>query len=142
MHEYASGGHPLDVRAGDQPAAGAGFSFQHPSDRRVVPVSLTFQFVTSATVANRTVRIEFGTGRSGVWYREICGSVQQASTTSLYSASIARGFSDIDTNNFISMPLLAVPLEPGQPLQINVTNVDGADQLSAIIMAFAVLTYD
>jgi hypothetical protein len=139
---YISAQHALDIQHGPDPAAGAAFSFDYPQNRVVVPLSLTFKFVTDANVANRTVRIEYDDGRGTPFYREVMGAVQAAATTAFYSAAVNRGAADLDTNDFAALPLLAVPLVIGQALQINVTNIQAGDQISQVVMLFARLPLD
>jgi hypothetical protein len=131
---YARGCGSVEIVAGSQPAAAAGFAFQPPGQFVSLLTSITFQLVTDATVANRSVRLEWDDGNGLIFAGEGSGAVVQASTTARFRYNLDRGAADWDLNNLLYIPLPLVYLQPGQLLRINLTSPQAGDQLSAIVM--------
>jgi hypothetical protein len=124
----------VDVVAGTTPAVASGFSLTLSGEYVTLPLAVLFTFVTDANVANRSVRLEYDDGNGTVFWSDGSGAVVQAGTTSRWRFSSERTGADWDQNNFVFAPLPNLPLYGGQKLQINLTNVQAGDQLSAIIL--------
>jgi hypothetical protein len=126
----------LDVVVGTQPAAGASFAFAIAGQYVACLVGINYTLVTSAVVANRSVRVQYDDGSGNVFYEEASGAVVQASTTARVRHNESRHASDWDTNNNIYNPIEPLPLFGSQVVRINVQNIDAGDQLSGITMTF------
>ena len=131
---YARGCGTVEIVPGATPAAAAGFTFAPPGQYVSLLTSLTFTFVTDATVANRSVRLEWDDGNGLIYAGEGTGAVVQASTTARFRANLDRGAADWDSNNFLYFGLPLIYVQPGQLFRISLTNPGAADQLSAIVM--------
>lgn len=123
-----------EIVPGTQPAAGAGFSFANDSRFASRLLAITFRFVTSAIVANRSVHVDTDDGGGNVVTRDGSGAVQQASTTAFYSFGAHRGGADWDANSFLYLPLTGRWMEGPQNVLITVASIDAGDQLSQIVM--------
>lgn len=119
---------------GTSPAAGAAFSFTQPGTFVGLLLSLVVQLVTDATVANRTVRLEFDDGNGLIFARSAASPVQTATQTGRYAFTADRTANDSDTNLFFQAPAPQLYVLGGQKVQVNVTNIGAADQLSGIVM--------
>jgi hypothetical protein len=131
---YVRGCGTVEIVAGSQPAAQAGFAFNPPGQYVSLLTSLTFTYVTDGTVANRSVRLEWDDGNGLIYAAEGSGAVVQASTTARFRANLDRGAADWDANNFLYLGLPLIYVQPGQVFRINLTNAAAGDQLSAIVM--------
>jgi hypothetical protein len=123
-----------EVVPGVQPAAGAGFTIANDSRYASRLLAVSFRFVTSAVVANRSVHVDTDDGGGNIVTRSGSGAVQQASTTAFYSFSAQRGAADWDLNNFIYAPLTGRWMEGPQQVLISVGSIDVGDQLSQIVL--------
>jgi hypothetical protein len=131
-----------EVIAGTQPAAGAGFSIANDSRFASRLLTITFRFVTSAVVANRSVTVNTDDAGGNVVTRSGSGAVVQASTTAFFSFDVHKGGADWDSNNFLFIPLADRWLHSGEAWSIAVQNIDAGDQLSQIVLAFERLQSD
>jgi len=124
-------GHPEYVR-GDAPAAGAEFTREIEGRYLVRLLSLFVRLVTDATVASRTLRLEFRDDADRVY--DICGNpvTYPASSTEDYSFSVwqPRGEWEVSAANLV--PLHPLLLPPTHDFHIEVTNIQATDQLSLI----------
>ena len=123
-----------EVVLGTQPAAGAGFTFANDSRFASRLIAITFRFVTSAVVANRSVHVDTDDGGANVVTRDGTGAVQQASTTAFYCFNVERGSADWDQNNNVYAPLVGRWMNGPQNVLITVGSIDVGDQLSQIVM--------
>jgi hypothetical protein len=141
------GPHPADLIVPEivpqtAPAAGASFAYTCEPTWIQRLLCVTCTFVTDANVADRTLRLEYVTTGGLTFYREIQGGVQQATTTARLSWQSHRGAADFDTNGFVVLPLLSCWLTGSQQVQLNVTNIQATDALSAIVFTWERYTSD
>jgi len=124
-------GLPEYVR-GDAPAAGAEFTQEIEGRYHVRLLTFFVRLVTNATVANRTLRLEFRDDADRVF--DVCGNpvTYPASSTEDYSFSVwqPRGEWEVSATNLV--PLHPILLPPTFDFHIEVTNIQVGDQLSAI----------
>jgi hypothetical protein len=123
-----------EVVLGTQPAAGAGFSIVNDSRFASRLRTITFRFVTSAVVANRSVTVNTDDAGGNVVTRSGSGAVVQASTTALFSFDVHKGGADWDQNNLLFIPLADRWLHSGEAWSIALLNADAGDQLSQIVL--------
>lgn len=114
------------------PAAGADWSFSPTSGAFAVIHSLRMQLVTSATVANRGIRLTVS--KDGTeYFRTVARGTQAASLTQVYT-----GFKGFDGPNIvsitvpISLPVDGIWLPQGHVLASSTLNIDATDQFSGI----------
>lgn len=113
------------------PAAGAEFTVTAPGQGLWRVISLAFQFVTDATVSNRSVSLLLDDGTSTVW-RSCAAAVQTASLTWDYCAFSGAGNSDnTGTFNYFPLPESGLWLLPGWRLSSSTGNIQAADAYGA-----------
>lgn len=127
---------PLELVAGDKPAAGANFSLTSPGRPGWLLVAVTFRLVTDANVATRFVTVDYDDGNGTLYASNGAQGGIAAGTTAILSFTANRATSEANTGNQIFVPLLPIEFQGGQKLQINVASKQGGDQLDRIVMAF------
>lgn len=96
--------------------------------------SVTMSLTTSATVANRRVRLQLKTG-TNIFFDIPCPTVQTASTTLGYVATQVSYGGQLTANNMNIIPLPAdMGIFNGGVLQVTCDNIDATDQFTAMIM--------
>jgi FtsP/CotA-like multicopper oxidase with cupredoxin domain len=118
------------------PAAGANFSLTLPGGFIGRLLSAVFTFTSDATAANRSLRLEYDDGNGAVFAGAGAGAVIPASQTTRWRFTPNRGAADWDSNNFFYVPLPSLILMPGQKVQVNVTNIQATDALTAIVFTW------
>ena len=114
------------------PAAGADISTAVPAGKVWRLVSIQGKLVTSATVANRTVRWSIDDG-ANVFYAVDANFTQAASLTETYSAGF--GIVSANSNTFAISPFPGVLLLPaGFRINTVTTAIQATDQWSAITL--------
>ncbi len=125
-----------EVVYGTQPAAGANFAATNDSRFESRLLSVTFQLVTDANVANRFVSVDYEDGNGKLFCR--CGiqGAVTAGTTARFAFSSQRTISEANVNNDVFAALQPAIVKGGQSVQINVANKQAGDQLSNIVLLF------
>lgn len=124
-------GLPEYVRAAS-PAAGASFVQELGGSFYVRLVSLFVRLVTDATVANRTLRLEYRDEGDNIYCVQGNPVTYPAASTEDYSFSVfqPRGEWEVAATNLV--PLHPILLPPTHDFAVTVTNVQAGDQLSRI----------
>ena len=124
-------GNPEYVRR-DNPAAGAEFTEALGGKFRVRLLTLFVRIVTDATVANRTLRLEYRDAADTVY--AVMGNpvTYPASSTEDFAFSVfqPRGEWEVAATNLV--PLHPLLLPPTHDFHIEVNNIQVGDQLSLI----------
>jgi len=117
---------------GESPAAGAHFEQTIEGRYHTRLVSVFCRLVTSATVANRSVLIEYRDGEDNRFAVSGTATVQAASLTVdwAFNAFLPEPVAAVDVTNLV--PLAPILLPPTFDFRIFVANVQVADQLSRI----------
>lgn len=117
---------------GKSPAAGSGYSLTVSGAYYERFVGVTFVLTTSSAVANRSVYLSYVNPGTGTVLTAGPTALQSASVANTYSGTVGFGASDWNagTPAYFGLPDLILPA--GYQVQINVANIDTADQLSAI----------
>lgn len=121
---------------GTSPAAGASFAYGLDSSYVWRLVSACFTLVTSATVADRFVTLEYQDSDGVTWEATVLGAAVQASTTQIVRASTAYHVSDFGGGSPAGMPVPRAFMQGGGKVAIAVAAIDATDQLSAIRFLF------
>jgi hypothetical protein len=124
------------VLRGNNPGAGANFSFVIPSEYQWRPLGCTFTLTTSAAVANRFVTVQYLGADGNPWNASGAAVVTVANSVARYDGSMY-----INTGSWASGTDVFFPLDPfflrgGDTLKINVANIDVADTLTLIYFTF------
>ena len=114
------------------PAAGAGQTFKYAGSEFWRVRAVSFQLVTSATVANRIVYLDMLDGDGKRLGRFSSGYTQTASLTSVYTFGVGMNVYGANAAASIGAPLPDLWLRKGCELSIGVTAIDTTDQLSVI----------
>jgi hypothetical protein len=116
----------------DNPAAGAEFTEELGGNYFVRLVSLFVRIVTNATVATRTLRLEYRDAADNVYHVNGNPVTYPASSTEdfAFSAFHPHGEWEVSATNLV--PLAPLLLPPTHDFHIEVTNIQVGDQLSAI----------
>ena len=116
----------------DNPAAGAEFTEELGGNYFVRLVCFFCRIVTDATVANRTVRLEYRDHADRVYHVNGNPVTYPASSTEdfAFSAFHPRGEWEVSATNLV--PLAPLLLPPTHDFHIEVTNIQVGDQLSAL----------
>jgi hypothetical protein len=138
--------HPMDLcvfHVGDvqpaNPAAGAGM-LQPLEFGRVEILSLTATLVTSAAVANRYIGAAFSLFGIFFAWHAYCPLAQTGGLTHIYTwqRGIAPFFNVLDPSGYTSIGFGTNMFIPGAGrIEINVINMQAADQLSDIAIIYA-----
>jgi hypothetical protein len=121
---------------GTSPSAGASFSVTSPGRPGWRLIGVLFRLVTDATVANRSVTVDYDDGNGVLFGSNGMQGVVAASTTVNFSFDTQRTVSEANSNGQIFAPLRPEYFQGGQKLLINVLNVQAGDQLSRIALVF------
>ena len=116
----------------DTPAAGAGQTFKYSGSEFWRVRAVSFQLVTSVTVASRIVYLDMLDGDGKRLGRFSSGYTQTASLTSVYTFGVGMNVYGANAAASIGAPLPDLWLRKGCELSIGVTAIDTTDQLSAI----------
>jgi hypothetical protein len=120
-------------RNAPQPAAGVGFSIRPDTRAGWLLHNLAFRFVASGAVANRSVLLSAGDANV-TWWRGGAAVVQAAGSDVTY---VAFGGSTEDMSalgvTYVAWPMAGLWVPQGAALTASVTNIDAADQFSAIV---------
>lgn len=127
---------PLEILPGTAPSAGQSFSLTSPGRPGWRLIGVLFRLVTSATVADRAVTVDYDDGNGTLFGSNGFGAVVQASTTELFAFQANIGQAAWNTAGQAFIPLMPVEFLGGQKLQINVANVQAGDQLDRIVLTF------
>lgn len=115
------------------PAVGSEFALVAPGGEYWRVLSLRFQLVTSAVVANRTPRLNVGDG-TDTYASVRAEAVQAAGATLVYSAfEGSRGGVDVGGVANIGWPTRGQLLQPGHRVASSTALIDVGDQYSAIV---------
>lgn len=128
---------PLEVVQGTAPAAGSGFAVTNPGRAGWILVAVLFRLVASAAVANRVVTVDYDDGNGLHFLSHAANALVTAGQTRDHVFSAAIGSAYSNGGNDLFAPLFPWLSDPGRALQINVANMDVADQLSNIVLVFA-----
>jgi hypothetical protein len=126
----ATGFSPADcnqTRKAIASAAGADFVINPPSGHVYELVALQLKFVTSATVATRTVTVQIAT--LGAFEYLVTGLTQAASLTNTFQGVQGAGVGSSGTTVILPLPL-GVTFDNGYNLQSVTTNIQTGDQWS------------
>lgn len=126
------------IASGTNPAAGVEISETVPAGQVWGLIAFTFTLVTSATVANRRVRLTLDDG-TNVFWRTSSLTDQAASTTIVHSAStdvtpVATGGS----TGLLALPKPAV-LKPGYRIKTITALLDSGDDFGAPVYQYVLL---
>lgn len=114
------------------PAAGANYSVSNTGLGPWRILSLAFQLVTSAVVANRALSLEVDDG-TDTFLRLPAGAVQAASLTVRYGAADGlTGATAVGSVTTVALPNGGAFLEQGWRLRTVIDNLDASDQLSKL----------
>lgn len=118
----------------DRPAAGANWSTRPGGQRTWRVVSLVARLVTSVAAGDRRVRLQATDGENPYFVAE-SHLAHPASTTVDYAAHTGSAVTAVD-NLVLPLPLPSAGLivRPGALLEVVTTNLDVADQWSAIVV--------
>jgi hypothetical protein len=119
------------------PAAGAIFTYTNTTGVTQSLLAVACKLVTSAVVANRFLQLKIFDS-SGNTVAQVGGSGAIPASTTV-NATWVGGISTIATGTAggTTSGIPNVPIQPGWQIQINVSGIDVADQLSAIVLNFA-----
>lgn len=120
----------------DNPAAGAHLVETIPGDFFARLISIHVRLVTSATVANRTVLVEFRDDGDNRYDLSGGGPTQAASTTLDWIFNVFQREAVFPVDDTVLMPLHEVILPPTHDFRVFVDNIDTTDQLSRIRMVW------
>jgi hypothetical protein len=112
------------------PAAGAELTYSFPGSEYTRVRAVTFKLVTSATVATRTVYLDFVDGSGVVIARMSSGFTQTASLTTVYTFGLGLVQYGANAAANIGSPLADLILCRGQKLQTTITNIQAGDAIS------------
>lgn len=116
-----------------QPAAGTDFTLLSNGLGTWVIRSLVFRFTTSATVADRGVRLS-ATDGSDTWFRTHASAVQAASLAEQYTGADYGATGALATlSQFLPFPVGGIVLPQGHTLQSGINNISAADQIDRIV---------
>lgn len=114
-----------------QPAAGAGWSYQVPAGEIHKLVSVFATLATSIAAPTRVPLLTYGDGSVNYLQLPAQAAIAASLTTTLAWAPVGFGS---NANNAQLQPLPDVDLQEGEQLQLITTNLDAADQWSAIFV--------
>ena len=134
--EYGFGQSFQEVVLEASPAAGASFTHTEAGKYRSRLIACEFSIVTSSTVADRYVTVEYLRGGVTSFSASGAAVLVEASSTQRFVGSIDRGVAEWNTGTDIFFPLAKVFLEGGAVVKINVSGIDTTDQLSGIVFTF------
>lgn len=116
----------------DTPSAGGGFTRTIDGRYIVRPLALHFRIVTDATVANRTVYVQYR-DTNGVAFASMLAPVNvTASTTVDFAFWRGLGQADWIGTTPVTVPLMEAFLLPSWQLAVAIDGVQAGDQLSRI----------
>lgn len=123
-----------ETLVGESPAAGAGYKLTVTGAYAERFMAVRFSLTSSSSAANRIVTVDYVNPGTGIFASAGPTAVQVASLTNLYNGMVGFGASDWNTGTsaFFSLPNWI--LLPGYQLQINVSGIQAADQLSGITL--------
>ena len=116
------------------PAAGADFTFVSGAGLRNFVVSVTAVLVTSAAVANRIPHLQLLDNNNNICFDVAASSAQAASLTVRYSWTPGVQPAFNDASALAPLPETLI-LAPSWKLRTVTTAIQGADQLSLIVVA-------
>lgn len=113
------------------PAAGADFAYVCPNFTLIIPIHVTFTFVSDATVINRYPNLVFRRPPGVDHYVQSTLAIAASTTRfpSYYDMSINAFGTGKDTQ---SIPLPPIPLTSGSTLLTDVSSIQAGDQISDI----------
>ena len=114
---------------GTNPNAGVEISETVPDRRRWILHSINFQLVTSATVANRTIRFIITDG-TNIIFHMIASTTQTASLTHIYYYSNL-GTDEIISTGYRTYALPPIPLMAGYIIKTITPGLENDDNFSA-----------
>lgn len=115
------------------PAAGADITMTAPGDEWWRVLTIAFQVVTDATVANRAVALAADDGTDTFW-RVGTPALQTAGQTNLYAASHGYGQAQATGGvNSLPLPGDGLWLQSGWRLRTITDQIQAGDQISAFI---------
>lgn len=115
------------------PAAGAAATFNVPGEYAARVVAAHSVLTTDANAANRLHTIDYIDGKSDTYLRNGAGVVVTASTTAqAFEWSSSRGVAEWAANTPVFAPIQPTILYPGFQVKFQVSNIQVADQLSAL----------
>jgi len=129
--EQAAAEQPFSVA---QPAAGQNWTFTVPANTVYKLDTFSFTLVTSATVATRFITLEFTDASGNIIFAATNGTGQAASLTARTTASRFINYLAVAGSNASGsqFPLPDVWLPAGYIVKVVTTNLDAADQFSAV----------
>ena len=116
---------------GETPAAGAAPSITVPAGHVWRVLSGVVTLVTSATVANRLVRLRWTDGNTLLGYA-VAPAVQAAGLSNTYGFAEFGPQQSVGTRQNISLPEIVLPA--GSTLDVAVDSLDATDQLTGLTL--------
>lgn len=117
---------------GPTPVAGVGFTYSAPGTERQMVLGVSFRLVSSADVATRTAFFSFSDGSGNVYLPISAPFTQTASHTVDYTFAVGIQQAGANDGARISAGIPPVTLDVGYGVKIDVTNIQAADQISAV----------
>jgi hypothetical protein len=124
---------PILEKQSADPAAGQEFIFT--ADEDMIVWSLSFTFVTSATVATRIVTLKADDG-ADIYFRGVMAAAgQTASLTVGYSGWSGSGATAVAQSAYtIQWPVTGLRMRKGDRLQSLTQAIDAGDNFSAVVL--------
>lgn len=130
MYDYE--GDLSQVVSVPNPGAGNELSYSFPGSEDSRLRAVTFQLVTSATVATRTVFLDYVDGSGVVIARHSSGFTQTAGLTTLYTFGVGINAYGANAAANIGSPLIDLLLRHGMKVQTTIVNLDSGDVISNV----------
>jgi len=129
----------------ETPGLGKQFEFTLPQAQEGVfwrPKVILFNLLTDATVANRTVRINYKMGRDQIY--AIVGSPTNVPATTFCSAGFYEGtpFHLLAGVSFVEALPLDVRMKPGDVINSNIVALQAGDQVSSVMFMLEEWVYE
>ena len=117
------------------PSAGHSYTLAVNGDAWVRLISCAFNLTTSAVAGNRVVTVQYGDPQGHVWAADGAGVLVTASSSAQqFYGSNQRTAGEWQTPGPVFFPLWGGFMSPGSHIVLNVANIDGTDQLDAIVL--------
>ena len=128
--------HPAfeDTIYGQNPAAGANFTFTIPGEYAFRPKVIYCQMVTSAVVAARIMHLQFLDADSRFLANYIISSNQAASLTRDYTWAETVGYAAPVSSAVFVTGITPITMQPGWKIRLLVLSIDIGDQVKNITM--------
>jgi hypothetical protein len=124
----------FEVVKGVSPAAGHAYTLPDQFQYITAPLFVTAHLATSAQAGNRQIAVEYLDGNKNVYSRDAAPVVVAANGNVTVWWAHDRGSAYAVTNGDQFAGLSHDYIRPGYTIRINATNLDAADQFSAILL--------